>query len=123
MTLRRNADGAEAPASPPRSPAVRDRTASLPPGEQGSIERATAAASLLHDTLGALWGMAAALRAAGRPVPPTAGVRATRCCSNHGYTYHGRTCHGYTCHGYTCHGQTCHGCCTYYGCTEHGCTY
>eukprot|EP00964_Phaeocystis_antarctica_P051011 scaffold29742_cov37-Phaeocystis_antarctica.AAC.2 len=75
MTLRRSADGVDAPASPSRLSSGAPRNSSLPPGEEGTVERATAAASLLHDTLGALWGMAAALRAAGRPVPPTAGVR------------------------------------------------
>ena len=45
MTLRRNAAGAEAPVSPPPASAARERTASLPPGEDGTVERATAAAS------------------------------------------------------------------------------
>ena len=45
MTLRRNAEGVEAPVSPQPASEARERTASLPPGEDGTVERATAAAS------------------------------------------------------------------------------
>ena len=48
MTLRRKAEGVEgvaAPASPQSASEARERTASLPPGEDGTVERATAAAS------------------------------------------------------------------------------
>ena len=48
-----------------------------PPGAKtlaASKSRLAVTASLLRDMLGALWGMCAALRAAGKPLPPTSGL-------------------------------------------------